>query len=184
MFHNQGLVTIVSGLTNEGRVMDLGSVIIGLLDIPPISGRATEGGPNFMHVSLIGLVRWVHNIKMVDVMMRQGGAAVGMLFPNPVTSLKQSRRDFSYFGARRVYLAMFEAILILEAEGPHVNNGGLGDAVPVSFPDDRPALGGRSTDSFSTLFGASASVAASVSVATSVASDKGEPVRKRTRRRR
>ena len=140
MFLNQGLVTIESGLT-DGRVSDLGSVTIGLLDIPPVTGRAVAGGPNYMHVQFVDLLRWSRNIKVTDVMIRQNGAVGDLLAPSTVSSLKLRRLELNYFGARRVYLAMLEALLLLECEGELGPGGGLGfDQGPVSFPGERPPL--------------------------------------------
>ena len=167
MFLGQELVTIDSGLTGKGPVLDLADVRVRLFDAPPITGRATVGGPNYMHVSLSDLMRWNQSVKMTDTMIRQGVGKT--LVPPTVTRLSVLRNDLSYFGARRVYLAMFEAILLLEGEGADGPGGGLGMEGPTSFPGERAPLGGTVTD-FSAFF------------ATSASRDEDEPVSKVARR--
>ena len=120
-----------------------------------------------MHVSLSDLMRWNQSVKMTDTMIRQGIGKT--LVPPTVTRLSVLRNDLSYFGARRVYLAMFEAILLLEGEGPLGPGGGLGFEGPTSFPGERAPLGGTVTD-FSALF------------TTSALRDEDEPISKVARR--
>ena len=138
MFYDQGLVTIESGLVNA-RVPDLGNVVVGILDVPPISGRGSPS--HYMHVSLVDLFEWSRRIDDMDICIRCGGGDV--FAPIPLTNLTTRRMDRSCFGARRICFALLETILLLEAEGELGPGGGLGFDHPVALPTPREALAKR-----------------------------------------
>ena len=136
MFYEQGLVKVVSGLSG-GKAAHLGDVVLGILDVPPISGRGDAS--NYMHVSLVDLYRWSGNVRGIDPVIRMRGD--GYVSGTVCRSLAERRAtSLSYHGARRVYFALLETILLLEQEGNLGFGGGLDSRYTVRFPDAREPL--------------------------------------------
>ena len=136
MFMEQGLVKVVSGLV-DGHAIDLGRVVVSILDLPPLSGRGDES--HCMRVSLVSFLAWTRATHGTDLAIRNGGGE--FLSPVPWGNLAMKRSELNYCGARRVYLALLETVLLLEAEGPNGPGGGLGYDRPIAFPGDRVSLG-------------------------------------------
>ena len=135
MFVEQGLVKIVSGLV-DGHAVDLGRVVVSILDMPPLSGRGDAS--HCMRVSLVGFLAWTRAAHGTDLAIRNGAGE--FLSPVPWGTLAMKRSELNCHGARRVCLALLETILLLEAEGPDGPGGGLGYDRPVAFPGARPSL--------------------------------------------